>query len=270
MPIRGVRLHTGLLALALCSGAQVLANPFLQQQYLIGDVYPYDYSPEDFRTATSNPAVQDTFPVPGYDITAGNGSTSTTTRDFRLDGWRLAVSVSSDVAIPGNSPDSQGGSKVFHTAQLSLTPPTRLSDALKKDSADQNWSVCSAIWTLGLSQTALDAASKSGSGSGSGGPASSCSGFLPSECISEMEAGFNTAGFCQNQTMPASCTVFFANGTDGVTRGSNLPQSGFFFSSLHLLMWGLEGFANDMVSYWWDDGRWGVLRCLDEASRQRG
>lgn len=218
MAIRVFQLDVGLLALSLCSGA--LASPFSQQQYLISDSYPYGHSPADFRRATSRPTVEDSFAITGYDIAAGNGSATATTKDFGLEGWRLAVSVTSDVPIPSGNPDSRGGSKVFDAALLSLTPPTKLAEALERDAPSiQDWSVCTAVWTLGLSESALARAASST------GPEGSCSTILPPDCIAEMQAGFDSAGFCQNQTMPLSCAPYFLNGTDGVTRASNLPQS---------------------------------------------
>jgi len=218
----GVHLDTrkGLLlffALLAFVQAEAKPNPFSQQGYLIDNVFPYEYSAEDFRRVTANPAVQDSFPVPGYDITTSKPTGDGNTQNFRVDGWRLGVAIASNVAIPSSNSGGSDGPKVFHTAQLSLSPPASLSSPQDTNS----WSVCSAIWTLGLSQAALDTAPSSISG----GPSSSCSGYLSSECISEMETGFNTAGFCQNQTMPRSCAAGFANGTDGVTRAVNLPRS---------------------------------------------
>ncbi|KAK1751109.1 hypothetical protein QBC47DRAFT_392241 [Echria macrotheca] len=208
----------GLLVSLACGAA--LATPFAQQQYLIGDTYPYGYSPDDFRKATSKTNAVQSVAVPGFDITAAPGNNGTAaTQDFSLDGWRLVVGVTGDVAIPSNSPDSQGGSKVFDTAVLSLTPPAKIANNLGSNPNTDSWSVCSAIWAMGLSSAALSGAAATSDASGS------CSGLLSPDCIAEMEAGFNSAGFCQNQTMPLSCATLLANGTDGVTSASNLPQT---------------------------------------------
>lgn len=207
-----------LLLLPWSKGA--LANPFSQQLYLIGHIHPYDYPREEFRRATSTRTLLNSLPIPGYDITASADGNSTT-GDFKVDGWRVAVSVTTDVPIPRPNLASEGGSKVFDTALLSLAPPSGFVEALRSNPPPREWSVCSAIWTLGLSQAALAAAS----GTGSDASGSSCDGILSSECIAEMETGFSTAGFCQNQTLPRSCSSLLANGTDGLTRASNLPQS---------------------------------------------
>ncbi|KAK5661355.1 hypothetical protein OQA88_11251 [Cercophora sp. LCS_1] len=216
----GLRSRLGSLALLLSCCQAGSANPFSQQLYLVGESYPYEYSRGDFRRATSTPTLLNSVSITGYDITARAGDNSTTA-DFMVEGWRLAVSVATDVPIPRPNPDSEGGSKVFDTALLSLSPPSRLVETLEGNAPPQEWSVCSAIWTQGLSQAALAAASVAGSDASG----SSCDGILSSECIAEMEAGFNTAGFCQNQTLPRSCSSLLANGTDGVTRASNLPQT---------------------------------------------
>lgn len=207
-----------LLLLAWSRGAS--ASPFSQQLYLIGDSHPYDSPREEFRRATSTRTLLNSIPIPGYDVTASAEGNSTTD-EFRIEGWRVAVSVTTDVPIPRPNPASEGGSKVYDMASLSLAPPSGLAEALKSSPPSREWSVCAAIWTLGLSQAALAAAA----GAGPDASGASCNGILSSDCVTEMEAGFRTAGFCQNQTLPRSCSSFLANGTDGVTRASNLPQS---------------------------------------------
>jgi len=220
-----LRHRLGLLAAGLLTYSQAAAaTPFSQQQYLIGDEGPYGYSTGAFRQATEKARVTRPYDVPGYDITLAAASG---TKDSSLDGWQLVVKFVSDVPIPQGSPDSKGGSKVFDTALLSLSLPAKLAGALDGSLQLQDWSVCSAIWTMGLSEAALAGSSASGADAS----ASSCGGLLSQECIAEMEAGFNSAGFCQNQTMPLSCAPFLANGTDGVTRGSNVPQSEYLLTS---------------------------------------
>jgi len=224
---RTLRNALGLLSVTLLLCSQAAAEPpFSQQQYLISGEGPYGYSTGDFRRATEQTSALESFDVPGYDITstASPQDSNSATQKFGLEGWRLVVSVASDIPVPRGNPDSGGGTKVFDAALLSLSPPSQLAGTLDNGSPPGEWSVCSAVWTMGLSEAAL-AEGASASDQDASASASSCSSFLPQDCIAEMEAGFNSAGFCQNQTMPRSCAPFLSNGTDGVTRASNLPQS---------------------------------------------
>ncbi|KAK0642932.1 hypothetical protein B0T16DRAFT_459133 [Cercophora newfieldiana] len=199
----------GLLAVGFISHLQgAEASPFSQQLFIGGSDGPYGYSAADFRQAILRPLTGDAEIAPDIEIKSSDGPIS---------GWKLGVHAFDNVPIPAGNPDSNGGTKVFDTATIHLSP----RDSAQRDEL-RDWSLCSAVWTMGLSEAALAAAKASDTGNSVG----SCGGMLPDDCIAEMVAGFNSAGFCQNQTMPRSCAPFLANGTDGVTRGSNLPQSG--------------------------------------------
>ncbi len=244
----------GLLLSTLLLSSKALAQPnpnpgsFTQQAYLVGDITPFEYSISDFLEKTSTTDAKNSFAVPGYDITAtrpsgqttGNGGDSQDERDdeeddddtklaandFAIDGWRLTVGATRDIPIPNDVKDKVGigATPFFDAAIISLSPPARLTEKLEKGEVKENWSLCSAIWPLGLSKQALE-----GKQSGSG---SSCSSLLSAECIAEMEAGFNSAGFCQNQTLPQSCAPFLVGGgRDEPLRPFNLPQSTFPFCS---------------------------------------
>jgi hypothetical protein len=201
----------GLLAVGfLLPGAA--ANPFAQQQYLVGSEAPHGYSNDDYRKEINVPTKAQSRILPTVDVTDPSYPNSP------MNGWGLGVKISQNVPFPKGNLQSDGGSKVFDAATLFLTPSRReLAEALR------DWFLCSAVWTNGLSEAALAGATgERGTGY------DSCRGMLSDECVSEMIGGFNSANFCQNQTMPRACAPFLANGTDGVTRGSNLPQSEFF------------------------------------------
>ncbi|KAK0614416.1 hypothetical protein B0T14DRAFT_528485 [Immersiella caudata] len=200
----------GLLAAGFISYTQgaSAANPFVQQQYLIGDEGLQGYSNDDFRRAINVPIQERPRILPSINVTDPSHPNSP------MNGWRLGVKFAENARFPEGNPNS--GSKVFGAATLFLEPSRReLAEAL------DDYFLCSAVWTNGLSEMALAGAK----GERGGTDFDSCDGMLSRECINEMVEGFRSSGFCQNQTMPRACAPFLANGTDGVTRGSNLPQT---------------------------------------------
>lgn len=199
----------GLLAIGLVPHIQGVTgqsgSPFSQQQYLIGEFGPYGYSIADFRQALLRPIATAQDDATAVQITSSGSP---------IDGWRLSARAFDNVPFPEGNEKSM----IFNTAALYLSP----DDSSQRDNL-RGWSLCSAVWTMGLSEAALSSAKASATGSSLG----SCGGMLPDDCIAEMVGGFNSAGSCQNQTMPRSCAPFLSNGTDGVTSASNLPQSKF-------------------------------------------
>jgi hypothetical protein len=242
---------TAFLARTIRADKSTTPSPFTQQSYLIGEVGPFEYPTAEFLEKTKPPTAQNAFIVPGYDI----GSSSRPSRTGgTIDGWRLVVSVTSDIPIPDSDAvkELELRDPVFDAALVSLSAPDRLAEKLEEDQGERsaiadNWSLCSAIWPLGLSELALEGKQSKSQPGLENVQDLSCNDLLSSECIAEMEAGFNTAGFCQNQTLPRSCAPFLVGGggenSDAITmRAFNVPQSRFsvilFCSRLHFRSYG--------------------------------
>ncbi|KAK3370727.1 hypothetical protein B0T24DRAFT_705137 [Lasiosphaeria ovina] len=251
----GSRWLTCLTTVALLQGvAQGTAqrDVFIQQQYLIDYLgRPYNLPTDTFTQAVKSSALatanSSSYPIPGYNVfaPAGNNNYTGPSADDALatDGFQLVVQVAADVSLQGANPADPSSfwaagvdtaAKVFDAALISLSAPASVGSGnrlnastsnvagLDSGNGDSGWTVCAAVWLLGLSDAALANTTSSSAPPVLDG---SCRGLLPPDCVADMAAGFDAAdGNCQNQTVPRSCRGFLAGGLDGGA-AFNVPQT---------------------------------------------
>lgn len=153
-----------LLALAATTTQATSHNPFIKQQFLVGNqtptLEPYNLPPEETaQIFTKTPSSEATWPIQGYNIFSQGGQ-----QDFSslaVSGWRIQIKIASDISLQNaNIPDPDAmelddedfctdtedtelemlpedlTDQVFDTALISLLPPDNLSSGSSGGSTD--------------------------------------------------------------------------------------------------------------------------------------